>query len=172
MRLRWGTDVLAGHCSELPASFSSARSRRNSCATRTAGRRWMFTPAQYRSRRGKRTTGWSSCCSRKAHKELQHLRALLARSLALLSYSLVRGLFGGPDRDRTDDLFHAMEARSQLRHRPTIRWGTTFLFSPLRQDSSNRAAAAAPRCHVTRKVTSRNLEVPVGILNGGERSSA
>ena len=27
--------------------------------------------------------------------------------------------FGGPDRDRTDDLFHAMEARSQLRHRPT-----------------------------------------------------
>jgi hypothetical protein len=29
------------------------------------------------------------------------------------------GIFGGPDRDRTDDLFHAMEARSQLRHRPT-----------------------------------------------------
>ena len=29
-------------------------------------------------------------------------------------------LFGGPDRDRTDDLFHAMEARSQLRHRPTL----------------------------------------------------
>ena len=29
-------------------------------------------------------------------------------------------VFGGPDRDRTDDLFHAMEARSQLRHRPTL----------------------------------------------------
>ena len=28
---------------------------------------------------------------------------------------------GGPGRDRTDDLFHAMEARSQLRHRPTLR---------------------------------------------------
>jgi hypothetical protein len=28
---------------------------------------------------------------------------------------------GGPGRDRTDDLFHAMEARSQLRHRPTSR---------------------------------------------------
>jgi hypothetical protein len=28
---------------------------------------------------------------------------------------------GGPDRDRTGDLFHAMEARSQLRHRPTLR---------------------------------------------------
>ena len=34
---------------------------------------------------------------------------------------------GGPDRDRTDDLFHAMEARSQLRHRPTL-W-LLFLFS-------------------------------------------
>jgi hypothetical protein len=32
---------------------------------------------------------------------------------------IVRKGFGGPDRDRTDDLFHAMEARSQLRHRPT-----------------------------------------------------
>ena len=32
-------------------------------------------------------------------------------------------LIGGPDRDRTDDLFHAMEARSQLRHRPTLGWG-------------------------------------------------
>ncbi len=28
--------------------------------------------------------------------------------------------FGGPGRDRTDDLFHAMEARSQLRYRPTV----------------------------------------------------
>jgi hypothetical protein len=34
-------------------------------------------------------------------------------------YLLAKELFGGPDRDRTDDLFHAMEARSQLRHRPT-----------------------------------------------------
>lgn len=35
--------------------------------------------------------------------------------------------FGGPGRDRTDDLFHAMEARSQLRHRPTLakKAGTT-----------------------------------------------
>jgi hypothetical protein len=31
-----------------------------------------------------------------------------------------RWIIGGPGRDRTDDLFHAMEARSQLRHRPTI----------------------------------------------------
>ena len=52
------------------------------------------------------------------------------------------GEFGGPGRDRTDDLFHAMEARSQLRHRPTcegefpwvrnslgIREGTTIIFA-------------------------------------------
>jgi hypothetical protein len=32
----------------------------------------------------------------------------------------VKMRIGGPGRDRTDDLFHAMEARSQLRHRPTI----------------------------------------------------
>jgi hypothetical protein len=44
--------------------------------------------------------------------------------------------FGGPGRDRTDDLFHAMEARSQLRHRPTSRnnrvvWGIKAIqFSP------------------------------------------
>jgi hypothetical protein len=31
------------------------------------------------------------------------------------------GEIGGPGRDRTGDLFHAMEARSQLRHRPTLR---------------------------------------------------
>jgi hypothetical protein len=42
---------------------------------------------------------------------------------------LLRGL-GGPDRDRTDDLFHAMEARSQLRHRPTLLRGVQALFCP------------------------------------------
>ena len=44
-------------------------------------------------------------------------------------------LIGGPDRDRTDDLFHAMEARSQLRHRPT-QWVATSLLSMVRLDSS------------------------------------
>ena len=33
----------------------------------------------------------------------------------------MEGISGGPGRVRTDDLFHAMEARSQLRHRPTFR---------------------------------------------------
>src|SRR3954470_2205059 len=38
------------------------------------------------------------------------------------------GKFGGPGRDRTDDLFHAMEARSQLRHRP-IRTGADYSYA-------------------------------------------
>ena len=33
-------------------------------------------------------------------------------------YALRADEVGGPGRVRTDDLFHAMEARSQLRHRP------------------------------------------------------
>jgi hypothetical protein len=45
-------------------------------------------------------------------------------------------IIGGPDRDRTDDLFHAMEARSQLRHRPT-RWDEQPLFSWMRHRKSN-----------------------------------
>ncbi len=44
--------------------------------------------------------------------------------------------FGGPGRDRTDDLFHAMEARSQLRHRPTL-WKALFIFSLTAVVSSN-----------------------------------
>src|SRR6185437_1942789 len=44
---------------------------------------------------------------------------------------------GGPGRDRTVDLFDAMEARSQLRHRPTLGRSTTSLFSLLLSDSSN-----------------------------------
>ena len=43
----------------------------------------------------------------------------------------MRDLIGGPDRDRTDDLFHAMEARSQLRHRPTMLVGQLFYFRRL-----------------------------------------
>src|ERR1700721_1464210 len=54
---------------------------------------------------------------------------------------ILKGLFGGPGRDRTDDLFHAMEARSQLRHRPT---GGTILFSWTRNDSSMNAPDAPP----------------------------
>ncbi len=52
-----------------------------------------------------------------------------------------KGDIGGPDRDRTDDLFHAMEARSQLRHRPTRRRDATLLLSLLGLDSSNHLHA-------------------------------
>ena len=47
-------------------------------------------------------------------------------------------IFGGPDRDRTDDLFHAMEARSQLRHRPTCCRDATLLLSPQRAEFVKR----------------------------------
>ncbi len=43
----------------------------------------------------------------------------LANSQTIRKTLNVFKIFGGPGRDRTDDLFHAMEARSQLRHRPT-----------------------------------------------------
>src|SRR5437667_4145639 len=43
---------------------------------------------------------------------------------------------GGPGRDRTDGLFHAMEARSQLRHRPTGGERRTFQFSRRQASSS------------------------------------
>ena len=45
-------------------------------------------------------------------------------------------IIGGPDRDRTDDLFHAMEARSQLRHRPTLR--KDFIYSGRPSEISQR----------------------------------
>src|SRR5438309_6102700 len=64
---------------------------------------------------------------------------------------------GGPGRDRTDDLFHAMEARSQLRHRPTWCGGQLLSFnsrlaSPPRQtrlawSMSNRIWLAKDKGH-------------------------
>ena len=55
-------------------------------------------------------------------------------------------IFGGPDRDRTDDLFHAMEARSQLRHRPTCCRDATLLLSPLGRNSSNTEGRRKMSC--------------------------
>jgi hypothetical protein len=51
---------------------------------------------------------------------------------------------GGPGRDRTDDLFHAMEARSQLRHRPTgiIQFSLSFAVA---SNSTRRVDAKSPR---------------------------
>jgi hypothetical protein len=52
----------------------------------------------------------------------------------------LKELFGGPDRDRTDDLFHAMEARSQLRHRPTS-GGCNFSIFSIRARFVNPASS-------------------------------
>jgi hypothetical protein len=38
--------------------------------------------------------------------------------------------FGGPGEIRTHDLFHAMEARSQLRHRPTCQVDSYYITAP------------------------------------------
>src|SRR5215468_11487143 len=56
---------------------------------------------------------------------------------------------GGPGRVRTDDLFHAMEARSQLRHRPTFRKETLNNFRLLACDSQTPANADRVACSVT-----------------------
>ena len=52
-------------------------------------------------------------------------------------------LIGGPDRDRTDDLFHAMEARSQTAPQAHIRREATSLLSPFELNSSNSALPTA-----------------------------
>ena len=50
-------------------------------------------------------------------------------------------LIGGPGRDRTDDLFHAMEARSQLRHRPTSAGYNSFILAAGRRFVKHRVEA-------------------------------
>jgi hypothetical protein len=52
-------------------------------------------------------------------------------------------MIGGPDRDRTDDLFHAMEARSQLRHRPTSRLILAGLAHPVKPAIRSRVLPLA-----------------------------
>ena len=61
-----------------------------------------------------------------------------------LRRSDLKVVVGGPDRDRTDDLFHAMEARSQLRHRPTLRKDIPYSqgCSPLSQSLDESQVAA------------------------------
>src|ERR1700687_1993041 len=63
-----------------------------------------------------------------------------------------RGKFGGPGRDRTDDLFHAMEARSQLRHRPTRVTGRLLSFNS-RLASPPRQTRLSPQRHTKERLT-------------------
>ena len=54
--------------------------------------------------------------------------------------------FGGPGGIRTLDLFHAMEARSQLRHRPT----SLFQYSTGRRQRRGRLSARTPKRRLLR----------------------
>jgi hypothetical protein len=81
---------------------------------------------------------------------------------------------GGPGRDRTDDLFHAMEARSQLRHRPTLKSHSNR--RPPRQGRG--ALPVAPQAHCLGdtttscplRTTSIILAYPHGIVNAAHES--
>ena len=55
-------------------------------------------------------------------------------------------IIGGPDRDRTDDLFHAMEARSQLRHRPTQGFNFSILADGGPQVKQKQEQSNLSRC--------------------------
>jgi hypothetical protein len=52
-------------------------------------------------------------------------------------------IFGGPDRDRTDDLFHAMEARSQTAPQAHI-GGQHFYFHRLQSIRQTSTPAFTP----------------------------
>ena len=65
-------------------------------------------------------------------------------------------LIGGPDRDRTGDLFHAMEARSQLRHRPT-KEGTSFI---LLEDASSVKRSTCGNHPFTVVIRRKNVPIP------------
>ena len=70
--------------------------------------------------------------------------------------------FGGPGRVRTVDLFHAMEARSQLRHRPAYRC-VTLLYHTIGRatrggngaDGLSRGGPSAPVACQIRPISSR-----------------
>ena len=64
-----------------------------------------------------------------------------------LATARVGGCFGGPGEIRTHDLFHAMEARSQLRHRPTS--SSRLPATPVENDLPlSDALPTAPQAHL------------------------
>ena len=85
-------------------------------------------------------------------------------SLRLVANILIcKGLFGGPDRDRTDDLFHAMEARSQLRHRPTLGEGL-LSFSALRSATSMTTLGRGAKARAGFRTESPGLLARIKVL--------
>src|SRR3954471_2394432 len=68
--------------------------------------------------------------------------------------------FGGPGRDRTDDLFHAMEARSQLRHRPTFERNCCCYSPPQQALRSMRAKQHATNIAPLREYPKKVMKLP------------
>ena len=89
------------------------RARKGEDGSHNKGRERVFRARRKHKFKTFRDEGFDICCQNAAKGEERRSSKCLKR-------------IGGPDRDRTDDLFHAMEARSQLRHRPTM---PTLLFS-------------------------------------------
>ena len=96
----------------------------------------------------------------------------------------VAEMIGGPDRDRTDDLFHAMEARSQLRHRPTLAVGQLFYFRRsgwIRQTSPSPMAASFgartalwehyPGVPVSKEIETVKKDQPPGLRRDEDRDA-
>ena len=63
-------------------------------------------------------------------------------------------IFGGPDRDRTDDLFHAMEARSQTAPQAHLLRGCNFSILSVAAGFVNARKGGAP---APRSIPSRSI---------------
>ena len=81
-------------------------------------------------------------------------------------------LIGGPDRDRTDDLFHAMEARSQLRHRPTQRKDSSYFRCSGLRSQTDLFAVDSPRPIIFKKMGTIGQETGVYKDRVSEHSAA
>ena len=83
--------------------------------------------------------------------------AMWKRASIFVSLCFVGLCFGGPGEIRTHDLFHAMEARSQLRHRPTVRyfhtisWRLRYHGRDAAIDGSRTSLGTALRIHEDRQ---------------------
>ncbi len=79
-------------------------------------------------------------------------------------------MIGGPGEIRTHDLFHAMEARSQLRHRPTlcpaqaIACDRIFIvaydWDLVKQQLGNKSVGAGPRRLISPKIEIHLRAIP------------
>jgi hypothetical protein len=73
------------------------------CATQTSGGGATLTPAQFRSQRKRKGTRYLGFEKASALSEPRGAVWASAKTIG------IDGFVGGPDRDRTDDLFHAIQ---------------------------------------------------------------